>query len=183
MREDAILDAANQLLLEQGYADMNMDDVAARTGMSKATVYQFFDSKQELALAVVRRNLRNGLALFDGSSRFGQPSERLEDGFRRAVASRVPLGAGRLGLPPALVRDDPTIGQLRDALRASLVEAVEAAKRAGEYAPDLDGEVVFAILQGLSQADLHEAADVAIATVCRGFRAPVTGRKKDRKKK
>ena len=162
---------------------MNMDDVAARTGMSKATVYQFFDSKQEMALAVVRRNLRDGLALFDDGSRFGQPWERLEDGFRRAVAGRVALGAGRLGLPPALVRDDPIAKQLRDSLLTCILEAVEAAKRAGEYAPDLNGDVVFAILQGLTQADVHDAAEVAVSTVFRGFRAPAPGRKKDRKKK
>jgi AcrR family transcriptional regulator len=167
---------------------MNMDEVAARTGMSKATVYQLFDSKQELALGVARRNLRKGLSLLNGAGSLGLPWEQLEEGLKAALISRIPLGDAQLGIPPALIRADPTCGELREQLRSSVVAIVEAAKRAGEYASDLDGEVVFAICQGLAQADFQtagrppeEVVKAGVATVFRGFRAPT--RKKDRKKK
>jgi AcrR family transcriptional regulator len=46
----AILDAAIELLLEQGLHAMSMDDVAQRAGVSKATIYRWWPSKELLAL-------------------------------------------------------------------------------------------------------------------------------------
>ena len=46
----AILTAAIDLLLEQGLHAMSMDDVAQRAGVSKATIYRWWPSKELLAL-------------------------------------------------------------------------------------------------------------------------------------
>ena len=46
----AILDAATELLLEQGLEAVSMDEVAQRAGVSKATIYRWWPSKQTLAL-------------------------------------------------------------------------------------------------------------------------------------
>lgn len=46
----AILDAAGELLLERGPADVSMDAVAARAGVSKATIYRWWPTKEVLAL-------------------------------------------------------------------------------------------------------------------------------------
>jgi AcrR family transcriptional regulator len=46
----AILDAAIELLLDQGLHAMSMDDVAGRAGVSKATIYRWWSSKELLAL-------------------------------------------------------------------------------------------------------------------------------------
>lgn len=46
----AILQAAADLLLEQGLAEVSMDEVAARAGVSKATIYRWWPTKQSLAL-------------------------------------------------------------------------------------------------------------------------------------
>jgi AcrR family transcriptional regulator len=46
----AILAATNELLLEQGVQAMNMDEVAERAGVSKATIYRWWASKELLAL-------------------------------------------------------------------------------------------------------------------------------------
>jgi AcrR family transcriptional regulator len=46
----AILDAAIELLLEQGLHAMSMDDVAQGAGVSKATIYRWWSSKELLAL-------------------------------------------------------------------------------------------------------------------------------------
>jgi AcrR family transcriptional regulator len=46
----AILAAAIELLLERGLHSMSMDDVAARAGVSKATIYRWWPSKELLAL-------------------------------------------------------------------------------------------------------------------------------------
>ena len=46
----AILDAATELLLEQGLETVSMDEVAERAGVSKATIYRWWPSKETLAL-------------------------------------------------------------------------------------------------------------------------------------
>ena len=52
-REEAILDAVNQLLSEKGFDLMTMDDVAEAVGVAKGSLYKHFSSKEKLAAAVV----------------------------------------------------------------------------------------------------------------------------------
>lgn len=49
-----ILDAASSVFLEQGYERASMDGVAKKAGCSKATLYNYFTSKESLFDAVVR---------------------------------------------------------------------------------------------------------------------------------
>ncbi|MDX6545862.1 MAG: hypothetical protein QOG02_1636, partial [Gaiellales bacterium] len=44
-RKQAILHAAFDLLKERGLGGTSMDDVADRAGVSKATIYRWWDSK------------------------------------------------------------------------------------------------------------------------------------------
>ena len=53
-RPQELIDAALALFGEHGYAQTRLDDVAARAGISKGTVYLYFSSKQDLFEAVVR---------------------------------------------------------------------------------------------------------------------------------
>src|SRR5487761_158291 len=47
---EAILKAAAGLLLERGLDAVSMDAVAARAGVSKATIYRWWPTKESLAL-------------------------------------------------------------------------------------------------------------------------------------
>ncbi len=58
MREDAILDAAEEILFAKGLAAMTLDDVIAEVGISKPTLYQHFRSKEELVSSIMTRALR-----------------------------------------------------------------------------------------------------------------------------
>lgn len=46
--------AALDLFVERGFAATRLDDVAKRAGVSKGTLYLYFDSKEELFKAVIR---------------------------------------------------------------------------------------------------------------------------------
>jgi AcrR family transcriptional regulator len=48
--QNAILDAAAELLLARGLAAVSMDAVAERAGVSKATIYRWWRTKETLAL-------------------------------------------------------------------------------------------------------------------------------------
>jgi AcrR family transcriptional regulator len=61
-RPDEITAAALALFVERGYANTRLDDVAARAGVSKGTLYLYFANKQELFKAVVREGLVSPIA-------------------------------------------------------------------------------------------------------------------------
>ena len=56
-RPAEIISAALDLFVERGYANARAEDVAARAGISKGTLYLYFANKEELFKAVVRENI------------------------------------------------------------------------------------------------------------------------------
>ena len=56
-RPGELLDAALELFVEKGFAATRVEEVAARAGVSKGTLFLYFASKDELFKAVVRENL------------------------------------------------------------------------------------------------------------------------------
>jgi TetR/AcrR family transcriptional repressor of mexJK operon len=78
-----ILYAAQELFIEKGFGPASMDAVAKAAGVSKATVYAHFRSKDELFAAIV-----------------GQIAERLTGEIRRVMEDRLPLRQAltRIGL-------------------------------------------------------------------------------------
>lgn len=61
-RPQELLAAALDLFVERGYAATRLDDVATHAGVSKGTLYLYFENKEELFKAVVRENLVSVLA-------------------------------------------------------------------------------------------------------------------------
>ncbi len=59
LREDTILDAAEELLMAKGLTAMTLDDLIAEVGISKPTLYQHFSSKEELVGSIMTRCLRD----------------------------------------------------------------------------------------------------------------------------
>jgi AcrR family transcriptional regulator len=69
-RPDEILDAALDVFGEQGFARARLEEVAQRAGVSKGTLYLYFDSKETLFREMVRAKavaaLRQGEAFVEG---------------------------------------------------------------------------------------------------------------------
>src|SRR5271169_6493959 len=61
-RERRILKAAERLFARKGYAEVAMEDVAARAGLAVGTIYNYFPSKSALLLAIVRSETESLLA-------------------------------------------------------------------------------------------------------------------------
>ena len=75
-RPEEILEAAKHVFGESGYAGTKLEDVARLAGVSKGTLYLYFDSKEALFREMVRAKVVAALAhaeetvrTFDGSSR------------------------------------------------------------------------------------------------------------------
>lgn len=56
-RPQELLAAALDLFVERGFSATRLDDVAARAGVSKGTLYLYFTNKEELFKAVIRENV------------------------------------------------------------------------------------------------------------------------------
>lgn len=56
-RPGELLDAALDLFVEKGFAATRVEEVAARAGVSKGTLFLYFPSKEDLFKAVVRENV------------------------------------------------------------------------------------------------------------------------------
>lgn len=61
-RPHELLDAALSLFVEKGFAGTRSEEVAARAGVSKGTLYLYFPSKEDLFKAVVRAHLSTPIA-------------------------------------------------------------------------------------------------------------------------
>ncbi len=57
-KTEKILNAALQTFLESGYGAASVDAITARAGVSKATIYTRFPSKQDLFAAVIERECK-----------------------------------------------------------------------------------------------------------------------------
>lgn len=66
------------LFLAEGFIDFTLDEIAARLGCSKRTLYALADSKEQLATSVVRLFFRRATAQVEEAiSRLNDPAERL----------------------------------------------------------------------------------------------------------
>jgi AcrR family transcriptional regulator len=69
-RPSELLEAALALFVEKGFAATRSEEVAARAGVSKGTLYLYFPSKEELLKAVIGHTLKADIAR--GAERLAQ---------------------------------------------------------------------------------------------------------------
>lgn len=145
----AILDAALRLLINRGYAATSIEAVAAEAGVSKATIYRRWTSKEELALEVVAETAREWVVPDSGDPRADATTMLTQMG-RLMRTSK----AGRL--LPRLISDAKDNPELTARWRASIVEPRRARFRdllqrgiaAGQLRGDLDIEATVDLLVG-----------------------------------
>src|SRR5690349_21328579 len=77
-REELILDHAQRILLRDGFQNLNLDALAECIEYSKGTLYLHFKTKEDIALAVVTRALKERADLFERAVQFhGRSRERV----------------------------------------------------------------------------------------------------------
>lgn len=159
-RPDEILAAACRAIVERGFSDTRVSDIAEMAGISTGTIHYYFDSKQDVLLAALR-----------------WASDRL---FARLESAAGPNAAARLGAlldlaipynrPPAR-RDEyvlwmevwalvlrspehlPALQDLSERWRGFFFEVVAEGVASGEFepvaAPDVVAERLIALIDGL----------------------------------
>lgn len=100
-RREAILAVAAQVFQELGYERTSMDEIAARMGGSKVTLYGYFSSKQQLFLEVANRMATRHLGpaydeLVPGSDDLARVLRRFGEKFLTFICTPEATGTYRM---------------------------------------------------------------------------------------
>jgi TetR/AcrR family transcriptional regulator, transcriptional repressor for nem operon len=79
--KERILAGAKELFLSRGYAATTVEAICEKAELTKGSLYYFFDSKEELGLAVLDWSLRRGVQMLANG-----PHARIVDPVERAFA-------------------------------------------------------------------------------------------------
>jgi AcrR family transcriptional regulator len=64
-RKEEILDAAQRVFVEKGLTTATVDDIAAAAELSKGTLYLYFESKEDIYIALMMRGLHLLYSMFN----------------------------------------------------------------------------------------------------------------------
>jgi AcrR family transcriptional regulator len=146
----AILDAARDLLVQEGFAALRLEHVAARAGVGKATIYRRWRSKEALAFDLLLELAAPHIAVDDvGDTRAELVG--VVDHLVQAV-TRTPYGPVVRALL-SQIAINPTLG---DPFRATVVQArrdevariIDRGVARGELRADIDGGIATELLVG-----------------------------------
>jgi AcrR family transcriptional regulator len=148
----AILAAAMDLLFDHGLTAMSMDDVARRAGVSKATIYRWWPSKERLALDALAAEWASSAAAdqADTGTLRGDLLARFRPWVRQL--NRRPYARVVAGLVAAAQTDDAFAELYRQHFvqprRVATRDLLVRARERGEIAADTDLEVALDLLYG-----------------------------------
>ncbi|MEG2469452.1 MAG: TetR/AcrR family transcriptional regulator [Comamonas sp.] len=189
-KRQAVLSTAAQMFNERGFHATSLDDVAARLGVSKPTLYYYVKSKDQILLECVQQGLEMTLEGIEVSRRAGGSALDQLEACMRVYARIVTMDFGmcliRVGdeqLPPDSRK---ALRRMKAQIDLAFRRLVEAGVQQGLLAPCDPKMVAFMIGGALSWIgrwydrggayDPDEIADHAIATLLQGvlLREPKT---------
>jgi AcrR family transcriptional regulator len=149
VRRELILDAAEALFAERGFAGVSVRDIAGEVGVTAASLYNHFPSKDALYVAVLERGIRPVFELL--AARREEPPG--PDASEQIVAAVTELFASRPHLPRLIYHEavsggahlaDFTRNYMRPALEVGLAEMKR--ERDAKWTPEEYPFVIFAWL-------------------------------------
>jgi AcrR family transcriptional regulator len=164
MREDAILDAAYEVLTERGGAGASMDDIAARAGVSKPTLYQHFASKDELVLSVSMRLMRESEIAAAERPPGTSALEHLATTLETRLTRRAGLWTAHVTASSELAEASPAYLAQRKANRDRWARLIDDAKEEGDIDPRYPTPVVVRMLMRLFRADYEDLLEAGVVT-------------------
>ena len=156
-RQAAILDALTRLAATHGFANVTMDELADEVGISKATLYQHFKSKDEMLAALIAAHTARFVAWMAQTVDL-PPIERLRHVVRYLMDEHMtPLRSliQREDLLPTLERHPELIAKHHEMI-AQLNAIIVEGQRVGQIAPDLAPPVIIRVMWMLSNVPHSE---------------------------
>lgn len=156
-----ILEATREELASVGYGALRIEDVAARAGVNKTTIYRRWPTKQELVAVALRSVTAERVISPNTGSLRGDLL-----GIGRHMAMVMSSAEGQ-ALRRILIAEERNpeftdiAQQLRESMDALPLPVIEAARARGEFVPGFDSMLLFKTLAGALQHRLFmERQDV-----------------------
>jgi len=151
----ALLDAAERLMLEEGYAAVTTRRVAARAGLKPQLVHYYFESMDQLLLELVRRATAHGRDTLARVLASPNPLRRLWEWSTDAEATALQIEMMALGNHRKAVRAELADGARR--LRRMQVDALsEALQRSGIVDDVVRPDALMMVLASVSRVLVME---------------------------
>lgn len=143
MLRDEITDAARALMVEKGYAAMSVEELAARVGISKPTLYSRFPGgKDEIVVTIVVNHMQRMLEALNKVAPGESPLKRLTHFLRRVLEMHCDDRGGPLRIiTPELIHLLRTNEACHATMRhvdAAVLSLFKQAQEQGESDPSLD---------------------------------------------
>jgi AcrR family transcriptional regulator len=169
---DAILDATVALVAKEGLLSVTMSQIAAETGIGRATLYKYFPDVEAILLAWHERQINAHLGyLASVRDDAGAPAERLADVLEAyALIAHESHGHRDTELAAFLHRDKQIVvaeQRLRDIIRDVLAEGVKSGDVRDDVSPsELASYCLHALMAASSlpsKAAVRRLVDVTLA--------------------
>ena len=162
----AILDAARDLFVAEGYQNVSIRKIAERIEYSPAAIYSYFPSKDDIFLALAEEGFRMLLdsaeACLCSTDAYTPPLECIRRAFLNvySFSKSHPEYYALMFLDrsvPRISQDWERFGFVRE-MRRQLIDRIRQAIDGGDFPPHMEPEVVFRVLmvsiQGISMLRL-----------------------------
>jgi len=176
----AILDAAREQLIKEGYSALRLEHIAAYAGVGKATIYRRWRSKEELAQALLADLAAPHIAIEETGDTREEMLEAVMNPIRAITESDFgPVIRALL----SQIASNPSLG---DPFRATVVQArrneigrmIARGIERGDLCPDADADIATELLVGpvyfrlMFGGELNRAfAERVVDNVMRGYSA------------
>jgi AcrR family transcriptional regulator len=156
-REALILKAAEDVLMEKGYYETSIDEIAARVGIAKGTVYLHFPSKEDLVVAIFERDMQQLLqsidSTMDSSLTAREKIETIFDWMHGGIMSqRMQLLfsiSSSAGLRHLLVEKKGCLREIWDQLSTRLNSLFDEGKAEGDFESTLPTMIMLSAFYSL----------------------------------
>lgn len=155
-----ILDATEEIMLEEGYAGVSSRKVAAKAGLKSKILHYYFSTMDELFIAAFQRREDEHFARFAGAAASSTPLRDLWSLSIDAASSKLYLEFNALASHRPKVRDFIARSNTRD--RTSMTTALQAVfMKSGIDARQFPPDVVATVIAGMARVF---ATDKALGT-------------------
>jgi len=121
-RPQEILDAALALFAEKGFAATRMDEIAARAGVTKGTIYLYFESKERIFRALIAGSIGTTLAeMEERVAQFRGPAGELVRVVLTAVGAFL-ITSDRVVLPKVVIAEAGNFPEIVKFYREEIID-------------------------------------------------------------
>jgi AcrR family transcriptional regulator len=173
---DEILHAAQVLMAEKGHTLMSMDEVAAKVGISKPTLYSYFATKDELIVKAAASIIEQAIMMMEEVQQTKTPLQRLS--YFLQLLIEFQLGEDLVPHPwraetfQFLCEHEESLTML-NRLDEVVVTLTEEAIMHGEIDPQMDKAIVvrafYSLVHALNIGHLSLAGEPNTTTIARSL--------------